>query len=73
MTARKVFENLEQLGFLYRRASKGPFVVPQKIEQSPPLLIGFAKKMKAQGHEPITTLDLYPISWTHRKSAIIVT
>jgi len=54
MTVRKGFEDLEQMGFLYRGASKGTFVSPQKIEQSPTLLIGFAKKMKAQGYEPVT-------------------
>lgn len=56
MTVRKGFEGLEQMAFLYRGASKGTFVSPQKIEQSPTLLIGFAKKMKAQGYEPVTTV-----------------
>ncbi len=66
MTVRKAFEELERQGLLYRRSSKGTFVAPRKILQNPSLLIGFAKKMQAQGYQPVTTLIskriIYPLA-----------
>lgn len=54
MTVRKAFEELERLGWIYRKVSLGSFVSSSKIEQSPTLLIGFAKKMEMLGYKVIT-------------------
>jgi len=54
MTVRKAFEELERLGWIYRKVSLGSFVSSGKIEQSPTLLIGFAKKMEMLGYKVIT-------------------